>query len=209
MDQDSNLWKQFSVDYCLSNEQLDQYKKYYDLLCFWNKRFNLTRIIKLNEVILYHFVDSIKLNEFYDFEKIHSISDIGAGAGFPGIPLKILHPHLSLIPIEVSSKKIKFLNTIREELGLENVEVCPLDWRTFLRTTNYKIDLFCARASLQSSELVRVFKSVSPYKNSELVYWASHFWKIGAVESEFFLREEEYCLEDKKRKYIFFGKKSF
>lgn len=201
-------WKQFSENFKLTKKQLDQFKSYYELLCFWNKKFNLTRITKLEEVIRYHFIDSIKLTEFYNFDEINSVADVGSGAGFPGIPLKILYPHLKLILIEVSSKKIKFLEEVIKKLFLSNVEISSLDWRTFIRKTSYQIDLFCARASLPPSELVRIFKPMSPYKDAELVYWASYEWKIGRVETAFFLKQKEYHLNGIKRKYIFFRKSS-
>lgn len=174
---DSALWKDFARKFELSERQLDQFKKFYELICINNELFNLTTITQLKSCLKNHFEDSLALGSVADLASIKLLVDVGSGAGFPGIPLKIKYPHLDVILIEVNNKKIGFLRTVIEELGLTDIEVYPLDWRTFLRTTDCAADIFCARASLQPEELMRLFKPASPYKNARLFYWASEKWE--------------------------------
>ena len=201
---ESVLWQDFADRCKLSHEQVEQFKRYYQLIVEYNKRFNLTAITDLQEVLLYHFEDSIKLDNFIDLSSCSMLSDVGTGAGLPGIPLKILNPELPVMLVEVSEKKVDFLRLVIEQLGLSDIEVCSLDWRTFLRQTNYPVDVVCARASLRPDELTRMFKPSSSYKNARLVYWASAEWEIDEKEKLFFDREESYTVGQKNRRYIFF-----
>ncbi len=114
----------------------------------WNEKTNITRITSLADILEYHYRDALHLDRFIDMQQIKTICDIGTGGGIPGIPLKIKYPHLHVVLIEVNGKKIAFLRDLIETLGLKNVEIVDLDWRTFLRQTNMPIDLFVARASL-------------------------------------------------------------
>ncbi|HTM06349.1 MAG TPA: 16S rRNA (guanine(527)-N(7))-methyltransferase RsmG [Patescibacteria group bacterium] len=170
-------WKAFAHLYNLPDKTISNFVTYAHMISDWNKKFNLTTITKEEEIAQLHFADSLTLNQLIDLRQINYIADIGTGAGIPGVPLKICYPHLSLILIEVNSKKRLFLQEVITVLGLTQVEIVDNDWRTFLRKTNYQIDLFCARASLPPEELVRVFKDASPYKNSALIYWASKHWE--------------------------------
>lgn len=193
-----------------SNPQLqtDQLKHYLELLIEWNKKFNLTAITDPSAITMYHFDDSLALARHIDFNTVHSIADIGTGAGFPAIPLKIMFPHLKTILIEVNNKKRSFLAHIVQELALDNVIIYPYDWRTFLRTHEHKIDYFLARASLQPEELVRVFKPGSAYKTGTLVYWASQQWKPKKIEAPFINKEILYTLDTVQRKLVFFQQKT-
>ena len=170
----------------------------------WNKKINLTRITGLNNVIPYHFCDSLHVDGSIDFSTISGIADVGAGAGFPGLPLKIKYPHIFSVLIEVNHKKIQFLQAVIDELNLTNIEVYPYDWRTFLRTTDYPLDFVCARASLHMDELLRMFKPASSYKTAQLVYWASDAWQAGEHEKRYLIRSESYEVGNRKRKYAFF-----
>ncbi len=185
--------------YGLTKVQTDTFNRYVELLIEWNNKFNLTAITNPADIIQYHFDDSLALSKYVDFT-----TDIGTGAGFPGIPLKILFPHLKSILIEVNNKKRTFLEHIIKEFNLDNVTIYPHDWRTFLRNTDFKIDYFFARASLQPEELVRIFKPTSVYKNSTLVYWASQKWIAGKAETAFIEKEIPYTIDDKQRKFVFF-----
>ncbi|MCL4361311.1 16S rRNA (guanine(527)-N(7))-methyltransferase RsmG [Candidatus Dependentiae bacterium] len=200
------LWQNFKNAFSLSQDQLDKFKKYYKLLVQNNELFNITTITELDPTIKYHFSDSLIISQFLDFTKINSIADVGTGGGFPGIPLKIMFPHLKVTLIEVIGKKISFLKEVIEELNLKDIEVNDLDWRTFLRKADFKIDLFCARASLQPEELLRIFKPSSINQDCLLVYWASKEYVIGAKEKEFFFKEETYTIGNKNRRLIFFRK---
>lgn len=205
---DSNLtserWINLSNKYGLTLEQTSKLKHYLELLIEWNEKFNLTAITDPAAIIEYHFDDSLALGKYIDFSAIQTTADIGTGAGFPGLPLKILFPHLPMILIEVNNKKRAFLTHVTQELGLDNVTIYPFDWRTFLRSTNYTIDYFFARASLQPDELVRIFKPSSPYKDATLVYWASKQWTPEKAESFFIEKEIIYTLDTVQRKFVFF-----
>lgn len=192
----------------LTKEQEEQFVCYLAKLKEWNERINLTAITSDADIVNYHFADSLYVGSFFDFNAIATMADIGAGAGFPALPLKIKYPHLGVALIEVTSKKVQFLEMMVKELGLEEVEVYPYDWRTFLRKSEYTIDLFVARASLSVSELLRVYGGSSPYKDSQLLYWASQHWQPESEkEASYFEREEWYTIDGKKRKIAFFKNK--
>ncbi len=130
---DVQLWQGFFDAESLTHEQAEQFKRVHALLTEWNDRINLTSITDLADIIDYHFRDSLSLGHAIDLTSIKMIADVGTGAGFPGIPLKIKYPHLHVILIEVVQKKIKFLNTVIQELGLKNIEVVSYDCLKFLR----------------------------------------------------------------------------
>lgn len=199
-------WRAFTTQESLSKVQREQFERYLDELLAWNENMNLTAITDPVTVIRSHFQDSLALDKCIDMASITGICDVGAGGGFPGIPLKIKYPHLALYLVEVNAKKVQFLESIVELLGLEHVFVVRLDWRTFLRKTEHDIQLFLARASLRPDELTRMFRPGCFYKDAHLVYWASSQWELEEREQEFFLSESFYSLNHKKRKLMFFGR---
>lgn len=200
-------WAGFVKKNELSESQLNKFKLYLDRLISWNQKFNLTAITEASEIINYHFNDSLSLSGLIDLSGLQTIADVGAGAGFPGLPLKILYPHLKLILIEVNGKKVEFLKNLITELELDDVIVEQLDWRAFLRAGAYKIDLFCARASLQVEELVKLFKPGCRYKNAQLVYWAAKDWLPSAKVNDFVIKNFKYTIGDRQRKLILFEQK--
>ena len=106
----------------LSDEQLDQFDKYYQLLVEWNEKINLTAITEPREVAIKHMVDSLSCWQADLFEDGIAVIDVGTGAGFPGIPLKIYRPDIKLILLDSLNKRIKFLQTVVDELGLKDVK---------------------------------------------------------------------------------------
>lgn len=106
----------------LSEVQVDQFIKYYEILVEWNSFMNLTGITEYEEVVQKHFVDSLALCKALDMGEIKSLIDIGTGAGFPGIPLKIVYPHLQVTLLDSLQKRIKFLDEVIAQLELENIE---------------------------------------------------------------------------------------
>ncbi|QYR21710.1 16S rRNA (guanine(527)-N(7))-methyltransferase RsmG [Paenibacillus sp. sptzw28] len=98
--------------------QLQQFNSYYRLLVEWNEKMNLTGITEREAVYEKHFYDSASLSFFVDMKAIRSIADIGSGAGFPSIPLKICFPHLKVTIVDSLNKRIQFLQVVIKELGL-------------------------------------------------------------------------------------------
>lgn len=105
--------------YKLSNEQVILFKKYYDLLIEWNEKFNLTTITSQKDVIVKHFLDSVTALSF--IPQGSSVLDLGCGAGFPGIPLKIMRPDIKLTLVDSVNKKIMFLDEVITSLSLKDV----------------------------------------------------------------------------------------
>lgn len=102
--------------------QLRQFMQYYELLIEWNGFMNLTAITEFQEVCTKHFIDSLSLCKEMDCSKEISIIDIGTGAGFPGIPLKIAFPNLRITLLDSLGKRVKFLKEVIEKLGLEQID---------------------------------------------------------------------------------------
>ncbi|GAB7388501.1 16S rRNA (guanine(527)-N(7))-methyltransferase RsmG [Bacillaceae bacterium] len=105
----------------LSTKQADQFAAYYETLVAWNEKMNLTAITQKGEVYVKHFYDSLSLAFYFDLHSVDTLADIGAGAGFPSLPLKICFPHLQVTIIDSLQKRIGFLKHLVEQLGLDGV----------------------------------------------------------------------------------------
>lgn len=105
----------------VTEQQFKQFDQYVDILADWNERMNLTGITERGAVYEKHFYDSLTLSFYVDMGGVRSMADIGSGAGFPGIPLKIMFPQLELTIVDSLNKRIQFLQHLVQELGLESV----------------------------------------------------------------------------------------
>ena len=109
-------------DVNLSDKQLEQFYTYYKMLIEWNEKINLTAITDFDEVLKKHFLDSISIGRILKQDAFASILDIGTGAGFPGIPIKIAFPDTNITLMDSLNKRINFLNEVIDVLGLEKIE---------------------------------------------------------------------------------------
>ena len=200
---DDKTWTEFVELIAPTPEQLDQFKRYAAYLLERNESFNLTALKDISSVVRYHFMDSLALGKSCDMSTIKSIADIGSGAGFPGIPLKIMYPHLDVVLIEVTHKKQEFLAEVVRILGLTNIEISGLDWRTFLRNTSYTIDMFVTRAALDDVELMRMYRSTCLYNKAQLVYWASKEWAAHPKSAPHVKNITSYTVGNKDRRLVF------
>lgn len=139
----------------LSERQLNQYETYYNTLVEWNEKMNLTAITDKEEVYLKHFYDSISASFYFDFKKPLSICDVGAGAGFPSIPIKIAFPEIHVTIVDSLNKRIGFLEHLAKELQLENVRFIHDRAETFGQKSEHRenYDVVTARAVARMSVL--------------------------------------------------------
>lgn len=106
----------------LTDRQWEQFELYYDTLTEWNQKMNLTTIREREEMYIKHFYDSISLSFFIPFDSINTLADIGSGAGFPSIPLKIMYPHVKVTIIDSLNKRIQFLDHLTDKLQLSAID---------------------------------------------------------------------------------------
>lgn len=132
----------------LNDHQVDLFNTYYDELVMKNKVMNLTTITDYEDVVRKHFIDSLMISRNVDMTKVSDVCDIGTGAGFPGIPLKITYPHIHITLVDSVHKRIQFLAEIVEKLGLTDVELVHSRTEDLARDSQYreKFDLVTARA---------------------------------------------------------------
>lgn len=105
----------------VTEEKINKLEKFYELLIDWNNKINLTRIVEKEEVYLKHFYDSLTIVKEVDLNKVETLCDVGTGAGFPGIVLKIFYPHLKITLVDSLLKRVNYLNTIIKELELNDI----------------------------------------------------------------------------------------
>ena len=130
----------------LTNDQIDKLARFYQLLVTWNEKINLTTIIKEEEVYLKHFYDSLTLIKVVDLRQPLTILDVGTGAGFPGIVLKIVFPNLKITLLDSLTKRINYLNEIIKELDLQDIETVCSRCEEYTKINREKYDLVVARA---------------------------------------------------------------
>ena len=130
----------------VTDEKLDKLDKYYELLIQWNQKINLTSITKKEEVYLKHFYDSLTLIKAYDLNQNIKILDVGTGAGFPGIVLKIFFDNIDITLLDALNKRVDFLNIVIDELNLKNIRAIHQRAEIFAKENREVFDLVTSRA---------------------------------------------------------------
>ncbi|MES0278801.1 MAG: 16S rRNA (guanine(527)-N(7))-methyltransferase RsmG [Dehalococcoidales bacterium] len=164
----------------LDQVQLDLFQTYYEELVDWNRRLNLTSITGFDDVQLKHFLDSLTVTLAGQPLEDARVIDIGAGAGFPGLPLKIVFPDMKLVLLESRGKKATFLEHIVKKLGYADIEVIARRAEEVARLTNYResFDIVLARAVAPLPELAEL---ALPFAGTGSVFIAQ---KKGGIDTE-------------------------
>ncbi len=183
-----NLFNSYNIK--LNNLQIERFNKYYELLVYYNKQFNLTAITEKQEVYEKHFIDSV-LGNSYLIGK--TLLDVGSGGGFPAIPIKILKDELNITLLEATGKKCEFLKTVIKELNLENIKVINERAEILAKDVNFReqFDIVTARAVARLNTLTE---------------YTLPFVKVGGRLVAFKGNAEEEILESKNAISILGGK---
>lgn len=134
----------------LTEDQLKKLNKFYNLLIEWNQKINLTRITNKDDVYLKHFYDSLTIVKEVDLTKVNTLCDVGTGAGFPGIVLKIVFPNLNITLVDALQKRVNYLNKVIEELELKNIKAIHIRAEDLKET----YDIVTARAVANIEKLI-------------------------------------------------------
>ena len=134
------------IDIVFNDKQIEQFYNYMNLLLEWNEKINLTSIVEPKEVVLKHFIDSLTINKY--IEENATLVDVGTGAGFPGIPIKIYRPDVKVTLVDSLNKRINFLNEVINKLELINIETVHSRVEEFGKNKKYreKFNIVTARA---------------------------------------------------------------
>lgn len=164
----------------LTSRQIEQFLCFYELLVEWNKVMNLTGITEYEEVVSKHFLDSLLIAKAYPMEKVQNFIDVGTGAGFPGIPLKIVYPQMECVLMDSLGKRIKFLQTVVDNLKIFHIRLVHARAEDLAKKEEYreKFDLSVSRAVANLSSLSEYCIPFVKPKGAFVSY------KSGAVEEE-------------------------
>lgn len=181
MEKEQKLKKEISkLGIELTEKQCQQFLRYYEILVEWNSFMNLTAITDYDEVVTKHFADSLELVKILDLSKDYSVLDLGTGAGFPGIPLKIVFPHLKVTLLDSLNKRVKFLNEVISQLGLTEITAIHGRAEDYGRDKLYReqYELCVSRAV---ANLATLSEYCLPYVKKQGYFVA---YKSGKIEEE-------------------------
>lgn len=171
----------------VTNEQLNKLEELYNLMINYNKKVNLTRITEKEDVYLKHYYDSLTLIKGIDLNQIDTMCDIGTGAGFPGLVIKIFYPNINMTLVDALNKRIIYLNEVIEKLNLKNIKAIHKRAEDLSKKEEDKFDLVVSRAVAKIDKLIKFCMPVVK-KNGTLIAMKANF------------EEEEYLI-DKKYQY--------
>ena len=140
----------------ITEEQISLLDKFYNLLIEWNEKINLTTITDYEEVYLKHFYDSLTLFKEVNLNEDIKLCDVGSGAGFPGIVLKICFPNLKITLVDSLQKRVNYLNEIIKELELVDIEAIHVRMEEYSRVHEEKYDIITARAVANLNTLLEI-----------------------------------------------------
>ena len=156
MNQDKFIEEVEKLGLKVTSEKLEKLEKYYELLIEYNRVMNLTSITQKEDVYLKHFYDSLTITKIVDLNKEESLCDLGSGAGFPGIVIKIFFPNLKVVLVDSLNKRINFLNIIIEKLKLKNITAINVRIEDYSRIHKEEFDVVTARAVAQLNILLEL-----------------------------------------------------
>ena len=178
----------------VNDTQLKQLEDYYNLLIDWNNKINLTAITEKEQVYLKHFYDSLTITKIINLNEIDSLCDIGTGAGFPGMVIKILFPNINVILVDSLNKRIEFLKIVKERLKLNKLEIYHDRAEEFAHNNIEKFDVVTARAVANLSTLleysipmVKINKYFIPLKSNvdeEIINSKNALEKLNSIIEE-------------------------
>lgn len=202
----------------ITREQLQKFDRYISLLIQWNKVMNLTAIVEADEIMVDHFLDSLSIFKEVKFEGPVSVIDVGTGAGFPGVPIKIMRPEIQLVLLDSLRKRTEFLSALRDELHLEDVEIIHSRAEDLAKKDDYReqFDFALSRAVASLNVLAEycvpfikkggLFISYKgPAANDELLKARNAINTLGCKDA-YSLRDAHVPYSDKTRKLVIIKK---
>lgn len=150
----NELLKELDIE--LTEKKYNQLCEYYKLLVEWNNKINLTSITEETQVFIKHFYDSLSINKIIDLSTIKTLCDIGTGAGFPGIVIKIVFPNIHVTLVDSLTKRIKFLEVVKEQLNLNDLDIINSRAEIYSKNTREKFDIVTSRAVAKLNVLLEL-----------------------------------------------------